>query len=110
MRRSTSLPSGLNLWNQDKENVVDFPLTPKATPTSSHTFTWSSPSSSDYRPLTPPPTPTAGGSSAFDEVGTKSPPSAARGWALGRAVRWLRNIRSEQTETVETEDSFSAFK
>lgn len=112
LRRSRSLPLGLNVWNESKEDINAFPLSPDATPTRSDTFTWSTRSMSDL-PLTPPPTPTASTDSKFDEATVKSPPTTGRGWALGRAVAWLRNIASEQTSDLNKTDesvSFPGFK
>ncbi|XP_022067481.2 patatin-like phospholipase domain-containing protein 2 [Acanthochromis polyacanthus] len=97
--RSRSLPLGLNLWNESKEDINAFPLSLDVTPTSNDTFTWKTRSTSDL-PLTPPPTPTT--NSKLDEATVTSPPSAGRGWALGRAVRWLRNIAFEPTSDQET--------
>ncbi|XP_008292477.1 patatin-like phospholipase domain-containing protein 2 [Stegastes partitus] len=110
LRRSKSLPSGLNLWNERKEDINCSPVSPDATPTSSNILTWKTCSTLD---LTPPPTPPTSTNSKFDEATVKSPPSAGGGWALGRAVGWLRNIASEQTSNLKKTDesaSFTGFK
>ncbi|XP_070827782.1 patatin-like phospholipase domain-containing protein 2 [Chaetodon trifascialis] len=113
VRRCSSLPEGLNLCNQEKEDLSGLPLTPEATPTSSFTFTWNTHSELQHTSLTPPPTPTLSPTSGLDESAKESPKSAGRGWGLGRAVGWIRNIASEQISNhKKTGDSpsFSAFK
>ncbi|XP_051238190.1 patatin-like phospholipase domain-containing protein 2 isoform X2 [Dicentrarchus labrax] len=97
LRRCTSLPSGLNLWDQTKEDINTLPVTPDTSPSSSLTFTWNTHSELDHISLTPPPTPTFSPTPGFGEATTESPKSTGRGWALGRAVGWIRNIASEQT-------------
>ncbi|XP_035521264.1 patatin-like phospholipase domain-containing protein 2 isoform X2 [Morone saxatilis] len=97
LRRCTSLPSGLDLWDQRKEDINILPVTPDASPSSSLTFTWNTHSELDHMSLTPPPTPTFSPTPGFGEATTESPKSAGKGWALGRAVGWIRNIASEQT-------------
>uniref|UniRef100_UPI0037E86E58 patatin-like phospholipase domain-containing protein 2 n=1 Tax=Semicossyphus pulcher TaxID=241346 RepID=UPI0037E86E58 len=99
-RRCKSLPSGLNLPNQRQEDSNALPITPEATPTSRLTFTLSTQYELDLMPLTPPPTPTCSPTSGFDEVASESHESAGRGWGLGRAVGWIRNIASEQTSIL----------
>ncbi|XP_026166906.1 patatin-like phospholipase domain-containing protein 2 [Mastacembelus armatus] len=106
--RCTSLPLGLNLWNQRNENGSSLPMTPEATPTSNFTFTWNADSKEVHLPLTPPSTPTYSPPSGFDDAPTQSPQSAGRGWGLGRAVGWIRNIASEQTSNLKTMDSASS--
>uniref|UniRef100_A0A3Q3NCP7 triacylglycerol lipase n=1 Tax=Mastacembelus armatus TaxID=205130 RepID=A0A3Q3NCP7_9TELE len=61
-----------------------------------------------HLPLTPPSTPTYSPPSGFDDAPTQSPQSAGRGWGLGRAVGWIRNIASEQTSNLKTMDSASS--
>ncbi|KAM4619394.1 1-acylglycerol-3-phosphate O-acyltransferase Pnpla3-like [Polymixia lowei] len=101
LRRCTSLPTGLDLWNQREEEFNTHPLTPEATPTSNHTFTWENVNNPDHLPPTPPPTPTFNPGSAFSEAATPSPPRAGGGWSLGlgRAVGWIRNIALEQSSS-----------
>ncbi|KAM3608747.1 uncharacterized protein V6R79_003988 [Siganus canaliculatus] len=95
LRRCTSLPSGLNLSNQRKEDAPNhLPLTPEATPTSGLTFTWNTQTEADLGSLTPPPTPPFSPTSGFGEAETAE--SSSGGWAVGRAVGWLRNMASEQ--------------
>ncbi|XP_044213142.1 patatin-like phospholipase domain-containing protein 2 [Thunnus albacares] len=113
LHRSTSLPLGLNLWNNKKEDVNALPLTPETTPTSSLTFTWNTNTESDHMFLTPPPTPTF--CPEFGKATVESPKSAGRSWGLGlgRAVGWIRHSASEQGSNIEkSEDSmsFSEFK
>ncbi|XP_047451457.1 patatin-like phospholipase domain-containing protein 2 [Mugil cephalus] len=98
LRRSTSLPSALNLWSQGSENPDGLTACPEASPTSSHDFTFAKHNVTHHMPLTPPHTPTAGSTSKFDEAPVTSPPSAGRGSSvLGRAVGWLRNIGPPQS-------------
>ncbi|KAM3869669.1 patatin-like phospholipase domain-containing protein 2 [Diretmus argenteus] len=99
LRRCTSLPSGLDLWNQSEEEVDAHPLTQEATPTYSYPSSWNSESNLDQLPLTPPSTPPFNSDSGFGEAATPSPLSAGGGWGsgLGRAVGWIRNIVAEQT-------------
>ncbi|XP_037622416.1 patatin-like phospholipase domain-containing protein 2 [Sebastes umbrosus] len=107
LRRCTSLPLGLNLWSQRKEDINALPVTPTATPTSSLTLTWDSHGELDHMPLTPPLTPTVSSNSGFGEAAAESPKSTGRGWGLGRAVGWIRNIASEQTSNLKTDESAS---
>uniref|UniRef100_A0A3Q3JH59 triacylglycerol lipase n=1 Tax=Monopterus albus TaxID=43700 RepID=A0A3Q3JH59_MONAL len=86
LRRSTSLPLGLNLWAQGKENGNDLLMTPEATPTSSLTFTWNAHSEGLRVPLTPPATPTLSPTSVFDEAATTSPKSTGCGF---RSIYYL---------------------
>ncbi|XP_069018842.1 patatin-like phospholipase domain-containing protein 2 [Embiotoca jacksoni] len=102
LRRCASMPSGI--WNQTEEDTNALLMSPGATPTSSRTFTWNTHSVSYHMPLTPPSTPTVSASSGFDEATEKSPPGAGRGWGLGRAMGWLRNVASEQTLNVKKTD------
>ncbi|XP_067349326.1 patatin-like phospholipase domain-containing protein 2 [Channa argus] len=106
LRRCTSLPLGLNLWTQGTENDDGiFPMSPEVTPNSTLAFTWNNCSEAMHMPLTPPPTPNP--TSGF-EATTESPKSTGRGWGLGRAVGWIRNIASDQTSNVKkTKDSAS---
>lgn len=109
LRRCTSLPLGLNLWDQSEEDINALPLTPEASPTSGLTFTWKTNNELDHMSLTPPPTPTSSPASGFGEAATES----GGGWGLGRAVGWIRNIASEQTsKPKKTDDSMpsSVFK
>ncbi|XP_068169795.1 patatin-like phospholipase domain-containing protein 2 [Antennarius striatus] len=98
LRRCTSLPSGLNLWDQGNKDTNVFPMTPEATPTSSGTFTRNTNSVLDSISLTPPPTPTFSPTSGLDEATIESPQSTGGAWVLSRAVGWIRNIKSTQTE------------
>ncbi|XP_049928489.1 patatin-like phospholipase domain-containing protein 2 isoform X1 [Epinephelus moara] len=104
LRRSTSLPSDLNLLDLREEDVNTLPMTPGAAPTSSLTLNentlW------DHMPLTPPLTPTVSPTSGFGEATTKSPKGAGGvgGWGLGRAVGWIRSIASEQTPDLKKTD------
>nr|XP_046250189.1 patatin-like phospholipase domain-containing protein 2 isoform X2 [Scatophagus argus] len=108
VRRSTSLPSGLDLWDQEDEDSNTLPMTPEATPTSSLTFTWNTNSEVHHMSLTPPPTPTFSPASGFGEAAAESPKSVGRDWGLGRAVGWIRNVSSEQTSNLKkTDDSLS---
>ncbi|XP_041651744.1 patatin-like phospholipase domain-containing protein 2 isoform X2 [Cheilinus undulatus] len=109
LRRSKSLPSGLNLPNLSQENLNDLPVTPEATPTSSLTFTWPKQNKLDLMPLTPPPTPTCSPTSAFDDVSSESPKGEGRGWGLGKAVGWIRNVTSEKTENLKKIDFLTLY-
>ncbi|XP_042352486.1 1-acylglycerol-3-phosphate O-acyltransferase Pnpla3-like [Plectropomus leopardus] len=102
LRRSTSLPSGLNLLDQREEDIDALPRTPGTTLTSSFILPWNT--HGDHMPLTPPPTPTVSPTSGFGEAATESPKNAGGGWGLGRAVDWIRNIASEQTSDVKKTD------
>ncbi|XP_071347888.1 1-acylglycerol-3-phosphate O-acyltransferase Pnpla3-like [Trachinotus anak] len=104
LRRCTSLPLGLNLWSNRKEDTNTPPMTPEATPTSSLTFTWSTHSEVDHMPLTPPPTPSLSPTSGFGEATTESPKSAGRGWGLGRAVGWIRSTTYATSNQKRTDD------
>eukprot|EP00064_Thunnus_orientalis_P005458 superscaffoldBa00000535_g5472 len=84
LHRSTSMPLGLNLWNNRKEDVNALPLTPETTPTSSLTFTWNTNTESDHVSLTPPPTPTF--CPEFGEATVESPKSAGCGF---RSIYYL---------------------
>ncbi|XP_026221615.1 patatin-like phospholipase domain-containing protein 2 [Anabas testudineus] len=111
LRRCTSLPLGLDMWDQSEENGL--PETPEATPDSTLSFTWNTHGEVINMPLTPPPTPTPSSTSGFDEDATESPNGAGSGWGLGRAVGWIRNIASEQTSNLKKTKysaSVSAFK
>ncbi|KAM9854827.1 patatin-like phospholipase domain-containing protein 2 [Aulostomus maculatus] len=107
LHRRSSLPSGLDLWNNSDENSLS--LTPQAPPTSSLTITCRSHDESRYAPLTPPPTPTfspdCGGASGG------SPWSAASSWGsgLGRAVGWIRTVTSEQDANIKRSGDFTCF-
>jgi len=99
LRRCTSLPSVLDTLQQNGEDFV-YPLTPEATPTHNHTFSWDTSNfpadqhhhDQNHLSLTPPPTPTLGSGSAASQAG---------GWTsgLGRAVGWLRHMGSEMVQT-----------
>uniref|UniRef100_UPI003AACCD42 patatin-like phospholipase domain-containing protein 2 n=1 Tax=Centroberyx gerrardi TaxID=166262 RepID=UPI003AACCD42 len=106
LRRCTSLPSGLDLWNQRELDVSAHPSTPEATPTYSYDFSWDTDTNPDHLPLTPPPTPTSPPSSGFGEAAPPPPPSAGRVWGLGlgRAVGWIRNMASDQASNPKHSD------
>lgn len=109
LRRSTSLPSDLDLWNHSEGDINALPLTPEATPTSSLNFTWDTHSAIDYKSLTPPSTPTLSPTAGFGVAAAESPKGAGTSWGLGRAVGWIRNIASERTSNyIKTEDSKSS--
>ncbi|XP_074534016.1 patatin-like phospholipase domain-containing protein 2 [Halichoeres trimaculatus] len=105
LRRCKSLPSDLNLPNLNQEDISANPTTPEATPTSDLTFTWNKQNEEDLMSLTPPPTPTCSLPSGFDEVASESANSSGRGWGLGRAVGWIRNIAAEQTSYLKKTDN-----
>ncbi|XP_028304447.1 patatin-like phospholipase domain-containing protein 2 isoform X2 [Gouania willdenowi] len=81
LHRSRSLPDSLNLCQESnkEENTSSIHLREPSVP--------------DYRPLTPPPTPTS--KPGFDEYARATPPS--RYWGLGGAVRWLQSVVYNQT-------------
>ncbi|XP_029992510.1 patatin-like phospholipase domain-containing protein 2 [Sphaeramia orbicularis] len=82
LRRCSSLPSDLNLWDHREPH----PMTPEATPTSSLAFTW------DHMPLTPPPTPTF------------SPALSGLGFGLNHATGWTTAQGPKKTEEEEQEE------
>lgn len=100
LRRSASLPSGLNLWPHSPQGSHDLPPTPEATPKSSLAFTWHTAGQPELTSLTPPPTPTA--SSAVKTDGG--------GGAPGRAVGRIRNVASEQMLQLIRADGCEVFE
>uniref|UniRef100_A0A665X209 triacylglycerol lipase n=1 Tax=Echeneis naucrates TaxID=173247 RepID=A0A665X209_ECHNA len=103
LHRCTSLPLGLNLWNNRKEDPRALPVTPEATPTSSLTITCNKHGDSDHMPLTPPPTPSLSTTSGF-EATVEMPESAGRGWGLSEAVGWIRNTTHSPSNHKKTDD------
>lgn len=110
LRRSASLPSGLDLWPHSLQGSHDFPPTPEATPKSSLTFTWHTDGQPEPTSLTPPPTPTASPALKTDVAAADSPARPGGGGALGRAVGWIRNMASEQTLQLIRDDGSEVFK
>ncbi|TNN41783.1 Patatin-like phospholipase domain-containing protein 2 [Liparis tanakae] len=105
LRRSTSLSLGLDLLTQSADDPDGLPLTPGDAPSSSGLalLDWDTNTTKhlDLMHLTPPLTPTG---SPAPGVG-----DAPRGWGLGRAVGWIRNVASEPTSDLEGDKDYSAY-